>query len=276
MAEQDLQDLEQAAKYRPGAVSQIANLLTGGLYGMASGTTQKSVDASTARQFLLQNRMQELQQQRMLDRIERSRQESLTNEIQRIAQQEEATAKRQREADERQRMKKAPEMKGFLTAQPESAIRYPGLQNLDIDTLESMYAQAKAESEQRQEEAKKKSGYIQVKVEGLGTFGGTPEQIDELAKIYPAIAEARAGKTKNPNDEYSEFVSESPLTGEIKRSIKFNKNVTPERREEIISKVFSGRGSKAPGAAPAPAPAPVAPVQQPAISIPGFTVRIIK
>lgn len=271
MAEQDLQDLEQAAKYRPGAVSQIANLLTGGLYGMASGTTQKSADASTARQFLLQNRMQELQQQRMLDRIERSRQESLTNEIQRIAQQEEATAKRQREADERQRMKKAPEMKGFLMAQPNTSIGEP-----DIDTLESMYAQAKAESEQRQEEAKKKSGYIQVNVEGLGTFGGTPEQIDEMAKIYPAIAEARAGKTKNPNDEYSESVSEDSLTGEIKRSIKFNKNVTPERREEIISKVFSGKGSKAPSAAPAPAPAPVAPVEQPAISIPGFTVKVKK
>lgn len=271
MAEQDLQDLEQAAKYRPGAVSQIANLLTGGLYGMASGATQKSADASTARQFLLQNRMQELQQQRMLDRIERGRQESLTNEIQRIAQQEEATAKRQREADERQRMKKAPEMKGFLMAQPNTSIGEP-----DIDTLESMYAQAKAESEQRQEDAKKKSGYIQVNIEGLGTFGGTPEQLDEMAKIYPAIAEARAGKTKNPSDEYSESVSEDSLTGEVKRSIKFNKNVTPERREEIISKVFSGKGSKAPGAAPAPAPAPVDPNKRKKISIEGFDIEEIQ
>ena len=274
MAEQDLQDLEQAAKYRPGAVSQIANLLTGGLYGMASGATQKSEDASTARQFLLQNRMQELQQQRMLDRIERGRQESMTNEIQRIAQQEEATAKRQREADERQRMKKAPEMKGFLTAQPESAIRYPGLQNLDIDTLESMYAQAKAESEQRQEDAKKKSGYIQVNVEGLGTFGGTRDQLMEMGKTIPSLARVLASEPSVSNDEYSESVSEDSLTGEIKRAIKFNKNVTPERREEIISKVFSGRGSKAPGAAPAPAPAPVAPVQQPAISIPGYSIKV--
>lgn len=276
MAEQDLQDLEQAAKYRPGAVSQIANLLTGGLYGMASGATQKSADASTARQFLLQNRMQELQQQRMLDRIERGRQESLTNEIQRIAQQEEATAKRQREADERQRMKKAPEMKGFLTAQPESAIRYPGLQNLDIDTLESMYAQAKAESEQRQEDAKKKSGYGQVSVRGMGTFGGTPEQLAEMAKTNPALAEALAGKTKEPEEDYSVSVSVDPLTGEMSPRVNFKKNVTPERRREIIAEVFSGRGSKAPGAAPAPAPAPVDPNKRKKISIEGFDIEEIQ
>lgn len=267
----DTTNIEEISKYRPGVASRIANLLTGGLYGMVSGTTQKSEDAERARQFLLQNRMQELQQQRMLDRIERSRQESLTNEIQRIAQQEEATAKRQREADERQRMKKAPEMKGFLMAQPNTSIGEP-----DIDTLESMYAQAKAESEQRQEEAKKKSGYGQVNVRGIGTFGGTPEQLAEMAKTNPALAEALAGKTKEPEEDYSVSVSVDPLTGEMSPRVMFKKNVTPERRREIIAEVFSGTVSKAPGAAPAPAPAPVAPVEQPAISIPGFTIKVKK
>lgn len=67
MAEQSIQDLEQAAKYRPGAVSQIANLLTGGLYGIASGTTQRSVDAERARQALFQENLQNrlMQRQRM-------------------------------------------------------------------------------------------------------------------------------------------------------------------------------------------------------------------
>lgn len=70
MAEQDLQDLEQAAKYRPGAVSQIANLLTGGLYGMASGTTQKSVDAERARQALFQeNLSNRLMQRRRMESL---------------------------------------------------------------------------------------------------------------------------------------------------------------------------------------------------------------
>lgn len=70
MAEQDLQDLEQAAKYRPGAVSQIANLLTGGLYGMASGATQKSVDAERARQALFQeNLSNRLMQRRRMESL---------------------------------------------------------------------------------------------------------------------------------------------------------------------------------------------------------------
>lgn len=70
MAEQDLQDLEQAAKYRPGAVSQIANLLTGGLYGMASGATQKSADAERARQALFQeNLSNRLMQRRRMESL---------------------------------------------------------------------------------------------------------------------------------------------------------------------------------------------------------------
>jgi hypothetical protein len=276
MAEQSIQDLEQAAKYRPGAVSQIANLLTGGLYGMASGTTERAQDAATARKFLLENRMQDIQQQRMLERINRNRSESMINEIQRIDQQEEATAKRQREADERQRMKKAPEMKGFLTAQPESAIRYPGLQNLDIDTLESMYSQAKAEEAQREDAAKRNSGYIQFNVPGYGTFSGTPEKLAEMAKTNPALAEALAGKTKEPQEDYSVSVSVDPLTGEMSPRVMFKKNVTPERRREIIAEVFSGTGSKAPGAAPAPAPAPVDPNKRKKISIEGFDIEEIQ
>jgi hypothetical protein len=272
MAEQSIQDLEQAAKYRPGAVSQIANLLTGGLYGMASGTTAKNVDAATARKFLLENRMQDIQQQRMLERINRNRSESMTNELLRIAEQDEATAKRQREADERQRMKKAPEMKGFLTAQPESAIRYPGLQNLDIDTLESMYSQAKAEEAQREDAAKRNSGYIQFNVPGYGTFSGTPERLAEIAKSNPLLADVMSGKTKPNKEEYKVSVRPDQLTGELISSVSFNEGVTPERRKEILADVF---GTNAPSAAPKPAPgAPAQPVQPQPISIPGYTLKV--
>jgi hypothetical protein len=272
MAEQSIQDLEQAAKYRPGAVSQIANLLTGGLYGMASGTTERAQDAATARKFLLENRMQDIQQQRMLDRIERGRQESMINEIQRIDQQEEATAKRQREADERQRMKKAPEMKGFLTAQPESAIRYPGLQNLDIDTLESMYSQAKAEEAQREDAAKRKSGYIQFNVPGYGTFSGTPEQLAEIAKSNPLLADVMSGKTKPDEEDYNVTYKQDPLSQEIVPRVSFKKGVTSDRRKEILADVF---GTSLPSEAPKPAPgAPAQPVQPQPISIPGYTLKV--
>jgi hypothetical protein len=82
MAEQSIQDLEQAAKYRPGAVSQIANLLTGGLYGMASGTTAKNVEAQRARQALFQENLQNrlMQRRRMEQLLEGAQQAGISSE----------------------------------------------------------------------------------------------------------------------------------------------------------------------------------------------------
>jgi hypothetical protein len=267
MAEQSIQDLEQAAKYRPGAVSQIANLLTGGLYGMASGTTEKSVDAATARKFLLENRMQDIQQQRMLERINRNRSESMTNELLRIAEQEKATEERQSRIDQGKREQKRPEMTGYLQAQPGYSIGEP-----DIDTLESMYSQAKAEEAQREDAAKRKSGYIQFNVPGYGTFSGTPEQLAEIAKSNPLLADVMSGKTKPDEEDYNVTYSQDPLSQEIVPRVSFKKGVTSDRRKEILADVF---GTSLPSAAPKPAPgAPAQPVQPQPISIPGYTLKV--
>ena len=267
MAEQSIQDLEQAAKYRPGAVSQIANLLTGGLYGMASGTTERAQDAATARKFLLENRMQDIQQQRMLERINRNRSESMTNELLRIAEQEKATEERQRRIDQGKREQKRPEMTGYLQAQPGYSIGEP-----DINTLESMYSQAKAEESQREDAAKRKSGYIQFNVPGYGTFSGTPEQLAEIAKSNPLLAAVMSGKTKPDEEDYNVTYSQDPLSQEIVPRVSFKKGVTSDRRKEILADVF---GTSLPSAAPKPAPgAPAQPVQPQPISIPGYTLKV--
>ena len=267
MAEQSIQDLEQAAKYRPGAVSQIANLLTGGLYGMASGTTEKSVDAATARKFLLENRMQDIQQQRMLERINRNRSESMTNELLRIAEQEKATEERQRKIEQGKREQKRPEMTGYLQAQPGYSVGEP-----DIDTLESMYSQAKAEEAQREDAAKRKSGYIQFNVPGYGTFSGTPEQLAEMSKSNPLLADVMSGKTKPDEEDYNVTYSQDQLSQEIVPRVSFKKGVTSDRRKEILADVF---GTSLPSAAPKPAPgAPAQPVQPQPISIPGYTLKV--
>lgn len=66
----DTTNIEEISKYRPGVASRIANLLTGGLYGMVSGTTQKSVDAERARQALLQeNLSNRLMQRRRMESL---------------------------------------------------------------------------------------------------------------------------------------------------------------------------------------------------------------
>lgn len=267
MAEQSIQDLEQAAKYRPGAVSQIANLLTGGLYGMASGTTERAQDAATARKFLLENRMQDIQQQRMLERINRNRSESMTNELLRIAEQEKATEERQRKIEQGKREQKRPEMTGYLQAQPGYSVGEP-----DIDTLESMYSQAKAEESQREDAAKRKSGYIQFNVPGVGTFGGTQEQLSEMSKSNPLLADVMSGKTKPDEEDYNVTYSQDPLSQEIVPRVSFKKGVTPDRRKEILADVF---GTSLPSAAPKPAPgAPAQPVQPQPISIPGYTLKV--
>ena len=269
MAEQSIQDLEQAAKYRPGAVSQIANLLTGGLYGMASGTTEKSVDAATARKFLLENRMQDIQQQRMLERINRNRSESMTNELLRIAEQEKATEERQKRIDQGKREQKRPEMTGYLNAQPGRGI-LPG--EYDIDTLGSMYSQAKAEEAQREDAAKRKSGYIQFNVPGVGTFSGTPEQLAEMSKSNPLLSDVMSGKRKPEEEDYNVTYSQDPLSQEIVPRVSFKKGVTSDRRKEILADVF---GTNAPSAAPKPAPgAQAQPAQPQPISIPGYTLKV--
>ena len=267
MAEQSIQDLEQAAKYRPGAVSQIANLLTGGLYGMASGTTERAQDAATARKFLLENRMQDIQQQRMLERINRNRSESMTNELLRIAEQEKATEERQRKIEQGKREQKRPEMTGYLQAQPGYSVGEP-----DIDTLESMYSQAKAEEAQREDAAKRKSGYIQFNVPGVGTFSGTPEQVAEMSKSNPLLADVMSGKTKPEEEDYNVTYSQDPLSQEIVPRVSFKKGVTSDRRKEILADVF---GTNAPSAAPKPAPgAQAQPAQPQPISIPGYTLKV--
>jgi len=271
MAEQSIQDLEQAAKYRPGAVSQIANLLTGGLYGMASGTTERAQDAATARKFLLENRMQDIQQQRMLERINRNRSESMTNELLRIAEQEKATEERQRKIEQGKREQKRPEMTGYLQAQPGYSVGEP-----DIDTLESMYSQAKAEEAQREDAAKRKSGYIQFNVPGVGVFSGTPENLAEMEKSNPLLAnllaDVMSGKRKPDEEDYNVTYSQDQLSQEIVPRVSFKKGVTPERRKEILADVF---GTSLPSAAPKPAPgAPAQPAQPQPISIPGYTLKV--
>lgn len=64
----DPANIETAAQYRPGVASNIFNVLTGGLAGQITGSTQKSQEAARARQALLQEEMNKRDEQRMLDR----------------------------------------------------------------------------------------------------------------------------------------------------------------------------------------------------------------
>lgn len=64
----DPADIEGQAQYRPGVASNIFNVLTGGLAGAVTGSTQRAQEAARARQALLQEDFNKRDEQRMLDR----------------------------------------------------------------------------------------------------------------------------------------------------------------------------------------------------------------
>jgi hypothetical protein len=64
----DPANIEAQAQYRPGAASNIFNVLTGGLAGQITGSTQRGQEAARARQALLQEEFGKRDEQRMLDR----------------------------------------------------------------------------------------------------------------------------------------------------------------------------------------------------------------
>ena len=64
----DPANIEEAAKYRPGVASNIFNVLTGGLAGQITGSTQKAQEAARARQALLQEEFGKRDEERMLER----------------------------------------------------------------------------------------------------------------------------------------------------------------------------------------------------------------
>lgn len=64
----DPANIETAAQYRPGVASNIFNVLTGGLAGQITGSTQKAQEAARARQALLQEEMNKRDEERTLAR----------------------------------------------------------------------------------------------------------------------------------------------------------------------------------------------------------------
>ncbi len=62
------EDIETQAKYRPGVASNIFNVLTGGLAGQITGSTQRAQEAARARQALLQEEFGKRDEERAIQR----------------------------------------------------------------------------------------------------------------------------------------------------------------------------------------------------------------
>jgi hypothetical protein len=64
----DPANIEAQAQYRPGIASNIFNVLTGGLAGQITGTTQRGQEAARARQALLQEEFGKRDEERTMER----------------------------------------------------------------------------------------------------------------------------------------------------------------------------------------------------------------
>lgn len=64
----DPADIETQARYRPGVASNIFNVLTGGLAGQITGSTQRAQEAARARQALLQEEFGKRDEERAMRR----------------------------------------------------------------------------------------------------------------------------------------------------------------------------------------------------------------
>jgi hypothetical protein len=61
-------NLEQTAEYRPGVASRLINVLTGGIAGAVTGSTQMAQEAQAARRALLQEELSKRDEERMMGR----------------------------------------------------------------------------------------------------------------------------------------------------------------------------------------------------------------
>jgi hypothetical protein len=77
----DVGTLEQASKYRTGVPTRLLNVLTGGLAGAITGSTEKAQEAARARQALLQEDLDKRTEQRMIERMKLQQAEMLKRQL---------------------------------------------------------------------------------------------------------------------------------------------------------------------------------------------------
>jgi hypothetical protein len=132
----NVDELEQAATYRPSVGANILNLLTGGIYGGVTGKSQKAMEAAAARQMLLQERAQERGMERALfrNKMQTALEEGL--QIPEGARKEDLDALIQQNRIKRLRE----ELRGFTGTEP--------AENLSVGELQGQLKRAGAEASQ--------------------------------------------------------------------------------------------------------------------------------
>lgn len=287
--------LQEQATQRVNPLLKGLSMLTGGIAGEFTGTNEQIRQQRQAKRALMEEDLAALQEERMMQRMREQQNEMLKRQLE-IDEAQRLAATRSRAAEARGQANvyagrdtmgpfepaeqlgmetarasleaKRPEMAGYLAAQKVQ------LGEPDIDTLRFMYNQQKAKEEMQKEADRRKSGYLQFNIPGVGTIGGSPEQIQEIRKTYPQIGKMieNAGTEESP---FSTRFSFDETTGQMVPSISFKAGTPIEKQMEAIKQLQSAFGANQGGAfGNVPAPG----VQKPGeekrkTDIPGYTVR---
>lgn len=300
--------LQQQATQKINPFMRGLSLLTGGLAGEFTGTNEDIRNREIAKRALMEEDLAALQEQRVMDRMKAQRQLMLEEDLKRLASEREAnlltgtsrakgaamvlggTAKdlvgpldaatragiaeaelsqAQTENARMQALKsRAPEMSGYLSQ------RGVKLGQPDVETLAFMEAQEKTKEAAQKEADRKKQGYMQFNLPGVGTIGGSPEQIKEISKMYPQLKDYldNAGTDNSP---FSSRLSFDPVTETYKPVITFKPGIPVEKQVEITKQFqssFGGAGGfPAEPAAGVKGAEPTKPTD-----IPGFTIKRVR
>ena len=295
--------LQEQATQRVNPLLKGLSMLTGGIAGEFTGTNEQIRQQRQARRAIMEEDLAALQEERMMQRMREQQNEMLKRQLEideaqrlaatraRVAEargqanvlagqdamgpfepaeqagMETARATLARAEAERIRALEAarPEMTGYLAAQ--------GVQTgePDIETLQFLTAQQKTKEAMQKEAERKKSGYMQFNIPGVGTIGGSPEQIQEIRKSYPELGKMieNAGAEESP---FTTRFSVDETTGNMVPTISFKAGVPVEKQIESINKFRSAFGGNT-DIPPAPGVPAKPEDQKRKTDIPGYTVR---
>lgn len=300
--------LETQAGQRVNPLLKGLSMLTGGIAGEFTGTNEQVRQQRSAKRALMEEDLAALQEQRVMDRIKAQRQLMLEEDLKRLASEREANlltgtsrakgaamalggtanefvgpldaatragmaeaelSQAQTENARMQALKsRIPEMSGYLSQ------RGVKLGQPDVETLAFMEAQEKTKEAAQKEADRKKQGYMQFNLPGVGTIGGSPEQIKEISKMYPQLKDYldNAGTDNSP---FSSRLSFDPVTETYKPVITFKPGIPVEKQVEITKQFqssFGGTGGfPAEPAAGVKGAEPTKPTD-----IPGFTIKRVR
>lgn len=300
--------LQTQAEQRVNPLLKGLSMLTGGIAGEFTGTNEQIRQQRSAKRALMEEDLAALQEQRVMDRMKAQRQLMLEEDLKRLASEREANlltgtsrakgaamtlggtanefvgpldaatragmaeaelSQAQTENARMQALKsRIPEMSGYLSQ------RGVKLGQPDVETLAFMEAQEKTKEAAQKEADRKKQGYMQFNLPGVGTIGGSPEQIKEISKMYPQLKDYldNAGTDNSP---FSSRLSFDPVTETYKPVITFKPGIPIEKQVEITKQFqssFGGTGGfPAEPAAGVKGAEPTKPTD-----IPGFTIKRVR